>query len=373
MAGVAGSYQQVDGELVARMMSGCLAHRGPDDNGTYSFSDERVSVHLTHRRLYVLDHAGGHQPFVKNGTALAYDGKLYNSRELRSELAASGARFATSSDAELVVEAWLRWGPGCLRKFRGMFAFAIFDERHGALFLARDHLGIKPMHYMCRKDGVVFASELKALVAAFAGEIQIEPAGMVAALLLGWVPDRRSAVFGPEKIEPGTWVEFRPDGSRRARRYFDAAEMAAAANAGPPVDLIETLRESVAAELVGDVPISSLLSGGPGSGLVAVMAKQANPEVDAYTLAFPAEGRRGSSMGNGTTVARRLARRHSIELHEVRLAQDVASMVPALAEVLDEPTGGPAALGTLVLCQVARRSGAKVLLSGLGGRELLGA
>ena len=167
MCGIAGAYQQIDGESIARVMGNSLAHRGPDDEGLYSFVNGTVSAHLAHRRLSIIDLAGGHQPFVKHQLALSYNGELYNYRELKTELASRGSTFSTSSDTEVVLEAWKQWGPGCLRKFRGMFAFAIFDEATRSLFLARDHLGIKPLHYMRREDGVVFASELKALVAAF--------------------------------------------------------------------------------------------------------------------------------------------------------------------------------------------------------------
>ena len=128
MCGIAGAYQQVDGESMARVMGNRLVHRGPDDAGFYSYTDGRVSVHLAHRRLSIIDLALGHQPFVKRGLALCYNGELYNYRELRSELTARGVSFQTSSDTEVVLEAWRQWGPGCLRKFRGMFAFGLFDD-----------------------------------------------------------------------------------------------------------------------------------------------------------------------------------------------------------------------------------------------------
>ncbi len=169
-------------------------------------------------------------------------------------------------------------GPGCLRKFRGMFAFAIFNEQTGSLFLARDHFGIKPLHYICRKDGVVFASELKALVAAFGRELAIEPSAMIASMLYYWVPDRRCSLDGVEKLQPGTWAEFRPDGSYHTKMYFDISEVAAAAAAGPPIDLREVVESSVTAHLASDVPVFSFLSGGLDSGIITVLAKRANPD-----------------------------------------------------------------------------------------------
>jgi len=372
MCGIAGAYQQVDGEQAARHMSAVLAHRGPDEDGLYSFCDDRVNVHLAHRRLSIIDLATGQQPLVKQGLALSYNGELYNYRELQADLVSLGSRFQTSSDTEVVLEAWRQWGPGCLRKFRGMFAFAIFDERTGSLFLARDHLGIKPVHYLCRKDGVVFASELKALVATYGNELEIEPSALIASILYYWVPDQRCSLSGVEKLQPGTWAEFRPDGSHRVKRYFDISEAAAAAAAGPPVDLAEVIEASVTAHLIADVPVSSFLSGGLDSGIVTVLAKRANPDVDAYTITFRPEDQRLEAMPDDAVYARKIARRYNINLHEIQIAPDVVGLLPRLVDILDEPIGDPAAINTLLMCEAARDAGVKVILSGMGADELFG-
>ena len=124
MCGIAGAYQQVDGEEATEIMGRCLEHRGPDEQGSFSYTDERVHVQFAHRRLSIIDLRHGQQPLVKRPFALCYNGELYNYREIRSELIAGGSSFATTSDTEVVLEAWRRWGPGCLRRFRGMFAFA---------------------------------------------------------------------------------------------------------------------------------------------------------------------------------------------------------------------------------------------------------
>ena len=372
MSGVAGAYQQVDGEPIVRAMSARLVHRGPDDEGFYSYTNGRLSMHLAHRRLCVIDRPGGHQPFVKHRLALSYNGEIYNYRELRAQLASAGATFTTASDTEVVIEAWRHWGPGCLRKFRGMFAFAVFDERTGHLFLARDHLGIKPMHYICRKDGVVFASELKALVGALAPELQMDPGGMVASLLYYCVPDRRSTLDRVAKLQPGTCAEFRPDGSCRTRTYFDIAEVAAAAAAGTPIHFTEVIQESVAVHLTADVPVSSLLSGGFDSGMIAVLAKRANPEVDAYTVVFPSDSHHLEVPADDSAYAPKIARRNQIDLHEIRATPDVAGLLPKLVEIMDEPMADPAAVSVLLSCQAARSAGAKVVLSGLGADDFFG-
>ena len=167
MCGIAGCYQQADGHKLVDIMTDRIAHRGPDANGTWNHEDERVSVQLGHRRLSIIDlSAAADQPLSKHGLTLVYNGELYNYKELRAELASRGVRFTTSSDTEVVLEAWRLWGPEALRRFRGMFAFALVDEASGDLVLARDPFGIKPLYYLPRGEGVLFASELKALVAA---------------------------------------------------------------------------------------------------------------------------------------------------------------------------------------------------------------
>jgi len=372
MCGIAGTYQQPDGQRAALLMSERLSHRGPDDEGFFSFEDDRVSVHLAHRRLSIIDLAQGHQPFVKHGLVLVYNGELYNFRELRAELSAAGASFATACDTEVVLEAWRRWGQGCLRKFRGMFAIAMFDRQSGSLYLARDHFGIKPLHYMCRKDGVVFASELKALVAAYGNELEIEPSALVASMLYYWVPDQRCSLNGVSKLAPGSCMEFRPDGTRHSRAYFDIAEVAAAAAAGPPMDLGEVIESSVAAHLVADVPVSSFLSGGLDSGIVTVLAKRSNPAVDAYTITFRPEDQKLEAMPDDAVYARKIARRYGIDLHEIQIAPDVVDLLPKLVDILDEPIGDPAAINTLLMCEAARDAGVKVILSGMGADELFG-
>lgn len=352
-------------------MGRCLEHRGPDEEGACSYSDGRVDVHFAHRRLSIIDLQHGQQPLVKDSIVLCYNGELYNFRELRSELAAGGARFSTTSDTEVVLEAWRRWGPQCLRRFRGMFAFAVLDKCSGSLFLARDQFGIKPLHFIRRKDGVVFASELKALVNTFGSELDMLPKALVASMLYYWVPDQMCSVKGVEKLQPGTWAEFRPDGSCRIEQYWDVVEEASAAQ-GAHYDLQAVVEDSVRAHLVADVPVSSFLSGGLDSSIVTVLAKQENPQIDAYTITFRAQDNRLEAMPDDAVYARRIAQRHDIELHEIEIQPDVVDLLPRMVDILDEPIGDPAAINTLLMSQAARDAGVKVLLSGMGADELFG-
>src|ERR1700736_4408158 len=183
MCGIAGCYQQADGQKLVDVMTDRIAHRGPDSTGIWSHEDNRVTAPLRFPRLSIIDlSAAADQPMRKDGLTIVYNGELYNYRALRADLTVSGVRFTTHSDTEVVLEAWRRWGPDALRRFRGMFAFALLDERTGDLVLARDPFGIKPLYYLPRGNGAVYASELKALTAAVGSELRVDPGAMVASL-----------------------------------------------------------------------------------------------------------------------------------------------------------------------------------------------
>jgi len=373
MCGIAGCYQQVDGKELILALSDRMAHRGPDDEGYFQFEGVQATVQFAHRRLSIIDLSrGGHQPLTKDGLTLTYNGELYNFRELREDLKRRGSTFLTTSDTEVVLEAWRHFGPKALTRFRGMFAFAIFDERTGKLFLARDQLGIKPLHFVIRKDGVVFSSELKALVSALGSSMRADTATLVASLLFYWIPPQRCAIAGVEKLPPGSWGEFRPDGSWTIESYWSISKVAEDASASEPMDLQAVMEESVASHLVADVPVSSFLSGGLDSSIVTVLAHRASREVDAYTIAFRQEDRRLEAMPDDAVWARKVAKRFGITLHEIEANPDVVSLLPTIVDILDEPVGDPAAINTFLMCQAAREAGVKVILSGMGADELFG-
>ena len=212
MCGIAGCYQQADGRKLADVMTDRIAHRGPDAGGVWSHEDERVSLHLGHRRLSIIDlSTAADQPLHKGNLTLIYNGELYNFKELRAELQSAGATFVTSSDTEVVLEAWRHWGPAALDRFRGMFAFALADTATGELILARDPLGIKPLFYLERGDGLVFASELKAILSALGSELRIEPGALVASMLYYWIPEQRCTIQGVQKL-PGWLLAPHPTG-----------------------------------------------------------------------------------------------------------------------------------------------------------------
>ncbi len=373
MCGIAGCYQQADGQKLVDIMTDRIAHRGPDSAGTWSHDTDRVSAQLGFRRLSIIDlSSAADQPLRKDGLTIVYNGELYNYKALRAELQGFGVRFRTSSDTEVVLEAWRRWGAEALGRFRGMFAFALVDERTGDLVLARDPFGIKPLYYLPRGGGVVFASELKSLVAAVGAELRIEPGALIASMLYYWLPEQRCSIDGVRKLPAGSWALITPDGNVSARQYWQITDVAARAAAGPPADLRAVVEESVAAHLVSDVPISSFLSGGLDSSIVTVLAHQANPGIDAYTITFRPEDQRLEAMPDDAVYARKVAARYGISLHEIEIEPDIVDMLPRIVDVLDEPIGDPAAINTLLMCEAAHERGVKVILSGMGADELFG-
>ncbi|TDW23499.1 asparagine synthase (glutamine-hydrolyzing) [Kribbella kalugense] len=373
MCGIAGCYQQHDGRALAQTMSDRIAHRGPDADRIYSYEDGDVHAHLAHRRLSIIDLSSeADQPLSKRGLTICYNGELYNYKELRAELSKAGVGFRTNGDTEVVLEAWRRWGPDALKRFRGMFAFAMLDEESGSMYLARDPLGIKPLYFLRRQGGVIFASELKALVSAVGSELRTEPGALIASMLYYWLPEQRCAIDGVEKLPPGSWAEFRPDGGSRHEMYWRVTDVATEAAAGPPADLRQVIEESVAAHMVADVPVSTFLSGGLDSSLVTVLAKQMDPSVDSYTITFRSQDQKLEAMPDDAIYARKVAQQFGIDLHEIEIAPDVVELLPRIVDILDEPIGDPAAINTLLMCDTARDAGVKVLLSGMGADELFG-
>ncbi|HEY3902529.1 MAG TPA: asparagine synthase (glutamine-hydrolyzing) [Streptosporangiaceae bacterium] len=373
MCGIAGCYQQVDGKKLVDVMTDRIAHRGPDSSGIWDYGDDQVAVQLGFRRLSIIDlSSAADQPFTKDGLTLVYNGELYNYRALRTELAGRGVRFRTESDTEVVLEAWRCWGPDCLKRFRGMFAFALADVKTGELFLARDPFGIKPLYYLHRGGGVLFASELKALIAASGTQLRIEPGALVASMLYYWLPEERCAIDGVQKLPGGTWARCTPDGALTVRQYWNIAEVAAQAATQPPADLKAVIEDAVNAHLVADVPVSCFLSGGLDSSIITVLAHQADAAIDAYTITFRPQDQRLEAMPDDAIYARKVAAKYGVNLHEIEISPDIVTMLPRIVDILDEPIGDPAAINTLLMCEAARERGVKVMLSGMGADELFG-
>jgi asparagine synthase (glutamine-hydrolysing) len=197
-------------------MLAAIAHRGPDSEGMYEAQVHGTDVRLGHRRLSIIDLSeAANQPFEKDGLIMVFNGEIYNYQALAQELRAVGVTFRTSSDTEVLLEAWRKWGPACLNRLRGMFAFALLDTRTGRMVLARDPFGIKPMFIARRQGGLAFASELKAISIALGGNVQNDHTALVTSLLYHWIPESHCVYHGVEQLPPGHWAEIAPDGAYR--------------------------------------------------------------------------------------------------------------------------------------------------------------
>jgi len=365
VCGIAGSYLWPDGGPITDRLTDVLAHRGPDGAGRYDHGD----VHLGHRRLSIIDLTEtGSQPMVAEGLALTYNGELYNAPELRAELESAGVRFRGTSDTEVVLRAWRLWGTDCLPRLRGMFAFGVFDERTGDLTLVRDQLGIKPLFFVRRGAGVLFASELKALAAVV--DLQVDDAAMVASLLYYWVPDSRCAYREAEKLPPGSWLRVRRDGQVDRGTFWSLRDVAAEGQGAPEPDLAAVIEESTKAHLMSDVPVATFLSGGLDSSLLTALAARHSPGISAYTIGFRAEDAKFEAMPDDLRYARIVAEKFGVDLHEIEIAPQVLDLLPKMTYHLDEPIGDPAAINTYLICMAAREAGVKVMLSGMGADEL---
>ncbi|HNJ48717.1 MAG TPA: asparagine synthase (glutamine-hydrolyzing), partial [Novosphingobium sp.] len=265
MCGIAGLFhlstpKPVDPARVERMCD-AMAHRGPDGHGIWT----APGVGLGHRRLSIIDVAGSPQPMASSdGRAmLVFNGEIYNYRELREELRGLGARFHTDGDSEVILAAWQRWGPDCLPRLQGMFAFAIYDCEARSLFLARDRLGVKPLFYAPLSDGsLAFASELKGLAAHPLLRREADPLAVEDYLAWGYVPDHRSILAGVHKLPAGHSLMLRHDAPLPApRQWWDVsfAERRRGRAADLEAELLHLLRQAVRSRMVADVPLGAFL------------------------------------------------------------------------------------------------------------------
>jgi asparagine synthase (glutamine-hydrolysing) len=347
-------------------MASALVHRGPDSGGTLL----GAQVGLTMRRLSIIDVETGTQPLANEDRSIwtVFNGEIYNHAELRHELERRGHTFRTRSDTEVLVHLYEELGPRCVEPLRGMFAFAIWDERERTLLLARDRLGIKPLFYT-RVDGrLAFASELKALLALPGIPREIDHAALDNYFAQMSTPSSQSILAGIRKLEPGHVLLSSPARALRTYRYwrFEPAPDRSRSESYFVERLRELLEESVRLHMVSDVPVGAFLSGGlDSSAVVATMARLAPRSLQTFSVGFR------ESAYDESRHARELARRVGAEHHELVLEPDVFGILDEVAWHLDEPFGDVSALPTFVLSRLAAEH-VKVVLSGDGGDELFG-
>lgn len=370
MSGIAGIFhvqtaKPVD-EARVRAMLGVMAHRGPDGMGLWS----APGIGLGHVHLSVIDHAGGAQPMATadDKIVVTCDGEIYNATSLRVELEALGYCFRTDSDTEVIFHGWRQWGEECVERFEGIFAFALHDSATHSLFLARDRFGVKPLHYATLADGsLIFASELKCLLAHPAMRRAPNLAAIEDYLAYGYVPDDTCVVNGVAKLRAGhvmRLVRGKPMPSPRPYWDISFAERTNAKPAAMEEELTALLRDAVRARMVADVPVGALLSGGvDSSAVVALMAEAGRSAVKTCTIGFDIPAL------DETPYAERIARRFGTAHHSRIVAVDEFGLIDRLADHFDEPFADASALPSYQAAVLAREV-MTVALSGDGADEV---
>lgn len=358
------SERPIDPAVIARM-NACLAHRGPDDEGTFF----APGIGLGHRRLAIIDLKSGHQPLPNEDGSIivVYNGEIYNFKELAADLAARGHIFRTQCDTEVIVHGWEEWGEACIERFRGMFAFALWDQNRRTLFAARDRVGEKPFYYAETDDGfLVFASELGAVVSALPRRPDLDLQAVEDYFAFGYVPEPRTIFKGVHKLPPGSRLQVR----RKAdlplpQTYWDLAFHIDGGRSNVRIDreLIDLLDEAVRLRMISDVPLGAFLSGGvDSSGIVALMAKASATPVRTCTIAMD---RREFDESH---FAARVAERYGTDHHCDTLHIDATGLIDRLARFFSEPFADSSAMPTYEVSALARRW-VTVALSGDGGDE----
>jgi asparagine synthase (glutamine-hydrolysing) len=367
MCGIVGIYwfdpeRPVDRALLARQ-NDTLIHRGPDDGGIWS---ER-GVGLGHRRLSIIDIDGGHQPMwdLEQRVGVVFNGEIYNYLELKKELEAFGHRFQSCSDTETIIHAYRQWGDRCVDRFRGMFAFAVIDRKTRSLLLARDRLGKKPLYYYLDGERLVFASEMKALLADQSIPRILEPTAVVDFFAYNYVPAPGTILRDIKKLPAGCALIVQGK-KREERRYWDPdfAHVDQAMTLDAAADrLLEILKESVRLRLRADVPLGAFLSGGVDSSLVvALMASALDRPVKTHTIGFTEDAY------DERAYAKETAQRYKTDHFERVVRVEATEVIDRLSWFFDEPFGDSSAVPTYYLSQATRES-VTVALSGDGGDE----
>lgn len=369
MCGICGRLNFEKGASVKpgliRAMMDTIRHRGPDDEGLHIASE----VGLGFRRLSIIDLSLGHQPISnEDGTVwIVFNGEIYNYRELRSFLVSKGHVFKTQSDTEVIVHLYEEFGPQCLEKLRGMFAFAIWDENAKTLFLARDRVGIKPLYYSLTDKAIVFASEIKAILADPSIDRELAPEIIDRFLTFLYVPGEETLLKGVRKLEPGHYLLVK-NGKAEIRQYWDL-QFSKPSNPlsldDAEKELSSLLAEAVELHMIADVPVGVLLSGGVDStAVLSFAAERTDKEISSYTVGFSDSG-----VADERPYAKLAAEKFGTQHHDMTItASDFAEFLPRYVWHMEEPVCEPPAVAMYYVSKLAKKY-VKVLLSGEGGDE----
>ncbi len=371
MCGIVGLFSMTEGRMIdvdlLNKMNQEQRHRGPDGDGI--FVDEGIG--LGHTRLSIIDIASGHQPLFNedDSVVVTYNGEIYNFPELMSELQQLGHHFKTRCDTEVIVHAWEQWGEACVDRFRGMFAFAVWDSNQQVLFLARDRLGIKPLFYTLLENGCfAFSSELKALKVLPELSRKLDHSSIQDYFSLGYIPEPKTIYHNTYKMRPGHTLTLRRNEALPDQAIYWDLKFGTPLNLTEEEateELVSRLKEAVNIRMVSEVPLGAFLSGGVDSGaVVAMMSSHSDSPVNTCSIGFDVDS------FDETDYANRVADRYQTNHFEQTVASDDFSLVDQLSQLYDEPYADSSAIPTYRVCQLAKGQ-VTVALSGDGGDEHL--
>lgn len=363
MCGICGVAGTGDAQLIESMTS-VITHRGPDDHGY--FVDDSIS--LGNRRLSIIDIEGGHQPVHNEDESVwvTYNGEIYNYKELRDQLRNAGHRFYTGTDTEVIVHAYEEWGTECVEKFKGMFAFALWDDTTERLFIARDRFGKKPLYYAAVGENFYFGSEIKCILQSDIDRA-VNAQAKNAYFGYRYVPGPATMFEGIYKLQPGNYLVYE-DGEAEISSYWEFeinptfnGSVSEAAD-----QLLDRLRKTMKQWVRSDVPIGVYLSGGlDSSSVVALLSEIADEPVQTFTVSFNEE------RFDEASTAQRVSEYYNTDHTEFLVEPDATEILPEIVHHFDEPLADPAAIPTYLLSQKAREH-VKVVLTGEGADELFG-
>jgi len=386
MCGIAGFYGQFDQDLLKKM-SALINHRGPDASGNLYFSTARdLSIGFSHTRLSIIDLSdAGKQPMTlncqccsensnpKNKYWLTFNGEIYNFKKLRTQLESKGHSFFSNTDSEVLLHLYREYGHDMLKHLNGIFAFAIYDPNINEIFLARDQLGVKPLYFSHIEKGFLFASELKALLACAEVSREIDPEAVQSYLSFLWAPAPQTMLKSIQKLQPGYAMIVREGKIHRLWQHYDIpmnAEKLRSSFNTISSELAVQVEAAVARQMVSDVPVGAFLSGGLDSSSIVAMMRKLNPEtfINCYTIRTQHSEREGFSQD--LPYAEKVARHLNVKLNVVDASPDMIRRLPEMLYYLDEPQADPAPINALLISELARKDGVKVLMSGAGGDDL---
>ncbi|RBP36360.1 asparagine synthase (glutamine-hydrolysing) [Roseimicrobium gellanilyticum] len=360
-----------DAEILERM-SAIMRHRGPDAHDQVWFEQHHCG--LAHNRLSIIDlSSAGAQPMRSDDGRhwIVFNGEIYNYRELRAELEAKGCVFRSSSDTEVLLHALIQWGEKCVERLNGMFAFAWLDTTTGRLVMARDHLGIKPLYYAEVSGGLVFASEVKALLQVPLVRAQRDDDAMRNPTRFLISPE--TGFRNIRKLPPAHIMVWER-GKLAQYSYWSITPSETLTDEEEALEKIGDLVErAVEMQMISDRPIGAFLSGGLDSSLIcALMRKHTSATIDAFTIRFASQDQKFEQTSEDVIYARRVAKEFGFRLHELEIQPDIVKLLPLMVWHMDEPLSDPAAINTYLISKQARDMGIIVLLNGVGGDEIFG-